>query len=305
MAMALPARAPADEWRDGCPAGYRADYHRDLRLGAAAETESALTASRLLVAFDPSYHTSQNGLARSTTYDGSAHLQQRVWEGLTIGATASYLYHLEGPTRSRWPGTAVGSIGWRYDFEGELPPEKVAATQGASVRRAFVVQAIAGSGGTPSASNGVDAYRREAAMRAFDGYLLASSVLGFLGELRFEQVGCHAVFAHLRGGALWTGLGDASSGAASPVGVEEPVLTVPVTLAVGAYFADHVALIGEYGVALQRPEDVPRYASTQRLRVVIDYAADWGSFGFHIDFASNTNGLVGGGYLAVNNPWTR
>jgi hypothetical protein len=311
--LALAAPAAHAEWRDGCPAGYdRKDYQRDVRLGAAAESESALTESRVVAGIDPSYHTAHGSVPRNTTYDAFFHVQERPWRGLTLGVTGSYLYHLEGITRTWWPHHYVGSIGWRWDYEGGLPAEEAEKTQGGSLRRGLVLQLIAGGGSSGLAD--LDGFRRQAALRPFDGYLLGSRVFGSMLEYRMEQVGCHAVFAHLRGGALWTGFGDADVAMSSGAAVEAPAFFLPVTLAVGAYVSANAALIAEYGVAVQHSAGDPGTASAQRLRVAIDYAitADAGalerpihvaSVGFHIDFTSHVYGLVGGFYLEVNDRW--
>lgn len=298
------AHANSDEWRDGCPVGNgRKHYQPDPRLGAAAEAESALTESRLLLGVDPTYHTSQGSLPRTTTWNGFAHIQLRAtdlppWlratDLLTLGVTGSYLYHLEGPTRAAWVGPIVGSIGLRGNIAGESEGERI------SLRRAWAVQGI-GGGGSSDLPNLVG-YRREAALRPFDGYLLASSVLGLMTEYRIELVGCWAAFVHFRGGGLWTGIGDARSAASPGIGVEEPAITLPSTMALGAYVSDHAALIGEYGLAFQRPVHDANYVSTQRLRVVIDLGYDWGNLGGHIDFTTHINGVVGGLYVAFNRP---
>lgn len=292
--LAVPLEAAHADWRDGCPAGYLRGYHSPSpsQLGAAAEAESALTSNRILLGIDPSYHTARGDLPRSTTYDFFGHFQQ-LFQPITIGATFSYLYHLEGPAREEWSGPLVGSLGWRHDYQDD--PDHPEETD---IRRAWVIQFIGGR--ELGHSSDVDAYRREAAFRAFDGYLLSSNVLGGMGEYRLEQIGCYSVFAHIRGGALWTGHGDRSPGPSSVAGIEEPVLTFPVTLAVGAYVEEHLALIGEYGIALQRPEDVPRYASTQRLRVVLDYTTSLLSLNAHIEFASHVDGIIAGAYIAIN-----
>lgn len=287
--LAVPLEPAHADWRDGCPAGYVQDYHPSSQLGAAAEAESALTSNRILLGTDPSYHTARGDLPRSTTYDFFGHFQWLITHGFTVGATFSYLYHREGAAREWWSGPLVGSIGYRYNYPGDK-----------DIRRALVIQFIGGR--EFGHSSDIDAYRREAAFRAFDGYLLSSNVLGGMGEYRLEQIGCYSVFAHIRGGALWTGHGDRSPSPSSVAGIGEPVLTVPVTLAVGAYVEDQLALIGEYGVALQRPEDVSRYASTQRLRVVLDYTVKQLqlSVNAHIEFASHVDGIIAGAYVAFN-----
>jgi hypothetical protein len=292
MMGATVARA---DWRDGCPAGYdRAGYERDPRLGAAPEPDSALTGGRALVGLDPTYHTAHASSPRSTTYDAFFHVQGR-WSWLTGGLTGSYVYDLEGPTRTWWLNHHVASIGLRYDFEGELAADQAAKTQGASLRRGFAIQAIGGLGS--SDLDNVDGFRREVALRPFDGYLLAPRALGVMAEFRIEQVGCYAVFAHLRGGMVGTGFGDARSA------IEVPAVMVPTTLAVGAYVSDQVAVIAEYGVAVQRPPGSDNYASYQRVRAVIDITGNWGSVGGHLDFTTHVYGVVGGLYVAINVPW--
>lgn len=294
VTVAIGAPVARAEWRDGCPAGYdRRDYQRDPRLGAAPSTESALTDGRVLGGIDPSYHTAHASSPRTTTYDYFFHVQERL-RAVTLGLTGSYLYHLEGATRTWWLHHYVLSIGLRHDFEGELAADQAAKTQGGSLRRGFVVQAIGGAGSSDLAN--LDGFRRQAVLRPFDGYLLASRVGGFMAEFRMEQVGCYAVFAHLRGGVLWTGFGDAGSTSTAAV-------MAPATFALGAYVSDHAAVIAEYGVAVQQFSGSERYVSYQRVRAVIDYAASWGSIGFHLDFTTHIYGLVSGGYIAINTPW--
>lgn len=302
MLVAIAALAPSiahansNGWRDGCPAGHgRTNYTPDPRLGAPAEAESALTQSRVLLGVDGSYHTSHGSLPRTTTWDGSGHLQLQAYRGLTLGVTWSYLYHLEGsalPTRARWFGPVTGSIGWRWNLEGESEGERI------SLRRALAVQVIGGDGSSDLPNLG--AYRLEAALRPFDGYLLASSVVGGMAEYRIELVGCWAAFVHFRGGGLVTGIIGAPSVASSGTVIEEPAITLPGTMALGAYVSDHAALIGEYGLAFQRPFHEGNYVSTQRLRVVIDLGYDWGNVGGHIDFTTHVDGVVAGLYAALN-----
>jgi len=289
--LLAPALSAADEWRDGCPAGMGAKFHRaSFRMGAVPDPSTTLTQNRLSLHLLNSYGADQPGGTNHDAIHVIAHAHGEIpWSpGRVV---------VDGLLPSTSDGSAIGwpalRLGMRWNYLGEL--DQAALEQGArsvaGLRKGFALQLLTAGTGAAAMGDSAGAADR----LPFDYFLFAPDrSVGAAFEYRLEQVGCQAMFLHFS--TTWVGARPATR----PGMADRPLLVDYVAaLAVGMLITDHASILGQYASSVLQL-DTDRFSIHHRLRVGAEWSFQRVVIGGHLDFVSRHQDLSAGVYVGVN-----
>jgi hypothetical protein len=291
--LGAPRLAATDEWRDGCPAGMGAKFHRaDFRMGAVPDPSTTLTQNRLSLYALNRYGADQPGGANHYTIHAIAHAHVEIpWsaprvviDGLLPGAN-------DGDQASAigWPAVRVG-VRWSYLGELDRAAFEHGARSVAELRKSYAVQFL--TAGTGAAAMGDSALAAD--RLPFDYFLFAPDrSVGGAFEYRLEQVGCQAMFLHFS----TTVVGAWHTERPAMVG-RDSIVDYVAALAVGLLVTDHTSILGQYASSVLQLE-TNDFSIHHRFRVGTEWSSHRFVIGGHLDFVSR-QGLSAGVYVGVN-----